>query len=711
MTDAQPSPALLDLAERYGVSTDFWDWQGDRRVIDAGTLVAVLAALDVDASDEASIERSIAEAEIAPWRRAVPPTTVVRAGSAQQVAVHVPHGAGVDLVAVLEDGEERMLPQLRIWIDPREIDGELVGRATFEVPGDLPKGWHRLEARIEGGRAEQGALIVVPASLDVGAAADMTPRFGLMAQAYQLRSAASWGMGDLHDVATMAQWGAAQGADFLLVNPVHAPAPVVPIEPSPYLPTTRRFADPSLLRIEDIPGARALDEEASRRLAELAGRVRALNSVDFIDRDAVWIAKREALELVFPFDLADDARRRAFGEFCEREGQSLVDFATFCAIAGRHGSSWMTWPTELQHPDTETVARFRDEHDAEVDFFRWLQWVVDEQLADAQRRAVEAGMSIGIVHDLAVGVHPSGADTWALPTALARGVSVGAPPDMFNQLGQNWSQPPLRPDRLAEMGYAPYRDMLRRSLRAAGGLRIDHILGFFRLWWIPQGASADRGTYVAYDYEAMLGILALEAERSGAIVVGEDMGVVAPHVRDSLRERGIDGASVLWFEWADSGLPLAPEDYRERCLASVTVHDLPPTAGYLALEHVALREELGLLTVSADEERERERGVIRMVEAALVDRGLIAVGAPEREVVLALHRYLASSSARLVGVSVADLAGDRRAVNQPGTYREYPNWCVPLSDGSGRLVLLADLVRSDWARELAAATRRPAVGE
>lgn len=710
MTDALPSPALLDLAERHGVSTDFWDWHGERRVVAADTLVAVLAALDVDASSDAAIAAALAEAEVAPWRRAVPPTVVARAGQARPVPVHVPHGAAVELAAILEDGSERMLPQLQVWVDLREVDGRLVGRATFEIPGDLPTGWHELEARIATGderRAERGSLIVAPAALTAPAALDPTRRFGLMAQAYQLRSAASWGIGDLHDVATLAQWGAAQGADFLLVNPVHAPAPVAPIEPSPYLPTTRRFADPSLIRVEDIPGAQALDAEAGRRLAEIAGQIRAHNAVDGIDRDAVWAAKRAALELIFPADLDDHERRRAFGGYCEREGQSLVDFATFCAIALEHSSSWMMWPSELQHPDTETVARYRDEHAHTVEFFRWLQWIVEEQLVETQRRAVDAGMAIGIIHDLAVGVHPSGADSWALPTALARGVSVGAPPDMFNQLGQNWSQPPLRPDRLAELGYAPYRDMLRRSMRAAGGLRIDHILGFFRLWWIPQGASPDQGAYVACDHEAMLGILALEAEREGALVIGEDMGVVAPHVRDSLLERGIDGTSVLWFEWTEDGRPMPPSDYRARCLASVTTHDLPPTAGYVALEHVELRERLELLTVSAEEERARERGVIRMVEAALVDAGLALPGASTQELVLALHRYLAGSSSRLVGVSVADLAGDRRSVNQPGTYREYPNWCVPLSDADGQLVLLGDLVRSDWARELAAAARRP----
>ena len=276
-------------------------------------------------------------------------------------------------------------------------------------------------------------------------------------------------------------------------------------------------------------------------------------------------------------------------------------------------------------------------------------------------------------------------------------MTVGAPPDQFNQLGQNWDQPPWRPDRLAEQGYAPFRDMVRAALRDSGGLRIDHVIGLFRLWWIPAGLTPDRGTYVRYDHEALIGILVLEAERAGAVVIGEDLGVVEPTARDYLLERGLLGTSILWFEW-DGERPRPPEAYRDLCLSSVTTHDLPPTAGYLGLEHVAVREALGLLTRSADEERAVERAAIARVEAALVARGLLAEGVTDvDDVLVALHRWIAGTPSRLLAVALADLVGDRRAVNQPGTQDEYPNWRVPLTGPDGERVLLDDIVGGDAA--------------
>jgi 4-alpha-glucanotransferase len=284
---------------------------------------------------------------------------------------------------------------------------------------------------------------------------------------------------------------------------------------------------------------------------------------------------------------------------------------------------------------------------------------------------------------------------------LASGVVVGAPPDAFNQQGQTWSQPPWRPDALAEAGYGPYRDMLRAVLRHAGGLRIDHVLGLFRLWWVPEGVAPADGTYVRYDHEALVGILALEAHRAAACIVGEDLGTVEPWVRDVLRERGILGTSVLWFERGQSGEPLAPEHWRRLCLATVTTHDLPPTAGYLRGEHLRIRAELGLLVRPEDEERAQDESDRAAWRDALRGRGMLREGADERETVEALHRYVAATPARLLGVALTDAVGDVRAQNQPGTDRQYPNWLLPLADGDGRPVLLEDLAGSERVRSLA----------
>jgi 4-alpha-glucanotransferase len=289
-----------------------------------------------------------------------------------------------------------------------------------------------------------------------------------------------------------------------------------------------------------------------------------------------------------------------------------------------------------------------------------------------------------------------------MPDIFAQGVTVGAPPDAYNQAGQDWNQPPWRPDRLAELAYRPFRDLVSSVLRHAGGIRVDHVIGLFRLWWIPEGAPPTTGTYLHYDHDALVGILALEAHRAGAVVVGEDLGTVEPWARDYLRERGILGTSVLWFEYTDDGRPLPAERWRAECLASVTTHDLPPTATYLAGGHVMLRHDLGLLTrplaeeVAADQ-HERAAWLDELVRAG----ELGAVDADPDEVVAALHRYLGRAPSRLLCLALTDAVGDRRTQNQPGTIDEYPNWRVPLSRADGSPMLLEDVIADERTAALA----------
>ncbi len=706
MVPAAPPPRLVELAHAHGVATEYWDWQGQHVTVSAAAIRAVLTALGVQADGDAAVESALADVELTPWRRTLPATVVAREGWAPWVRAHVPAGTGIRLDVELEDGSVRPVPQVHRWVPDREVDGRLVGEATFEVPGDLPVGWHRLVAHLDvpalDPRTTEATLVVSPQRLELPPAVAEGRVVGLMAQLYQVRSAESWGVGDLGDLADLATWAAAaHDADFVLINPLHAAEPVVPVEPSPYLPTTRRFVNPIYLRVEDVPELARLEHAAYGRVATLAAQARALNDVDRIDRDAAWTAKKEALRLVFDIGLTG-RRERSFVEFCDREGDGLTTYATWCALVEEYGMPWTAWADELRNPASAAVATFRERRAAEVDFHRWLQWLLEQQLAAAQLDARTAGMSLGIVHDLAVGVHPLGADAWGLGDALARGVTVGAPPDQFNQLGQDWSQPPWRPDRLAELGYAPFRDMVRTVLRDSGGIRVDHIIGLFRLWWIPTGGTPAEGTYVHYDHEALLGILVLEAQRAGAVVIGEDLGVVAPHVRDYMTERGLVGTSILWFEWED-GRPKPPEHYRELCLSTVTTHDLPPSAGYLSLEHVATREQLGLLTRPVEEERAQEEGSIARLRDACVARGLLQPGAGIDAVVEALHRWMALTPSRMLAVALADVVGDRRAINQPGTNDEYPNWRVPLAGPDGRPVSLEDVRDADLAPVLFAA--------
>ena len=502
----------------------------------------------------------------------------------------------------------------------------------------------------------------------------------------------------------------------MLVNPLHAAAPTAPMEPSPYLPTSRRFVNPIYLRVEAIPEFAFLSaRRAVRKLKETLDDKLAQSSsagAAAIDRDAVWAAKRKALQRVYRVPRSA-GRELAFAAFKRREGEALDRFAIWCALAEKHGDDWRDWPAGLQHPDAADIAAFAARNATAIDFHRWLQWQLDDQLAEAQSQAVRTGMPLGIMHDLAVGVHPTGADSWAMQDVLVLGVTAGAPPDEFNQLGQDWSQPPWRPDRLDELGYEPFRQLIHSVLRHAGGVRIDHIIGLFRLWWIPTGAPPTKGTYVRYNHDAMIGIVALEAYRAGAVVVGEDLGTVEPWVRQYLRERGVLGTSILWFELDRDGHggPLEAERWRELCLSSVTTHDLPPTPGYLTGEHVRLRDELGLLTRPAEKEMADDRAVQTAWLAELRRVGLLSAEDPaaaeptEEEVILGLYRYLGRTPSRLLALALTDAVGERRTQNQPGTTDEYPNWRVPLAGPDGTLLSLEDVFTDPRAAALSEAMR------
>ncbi|MFI0163822.1 4-alpha-glucanotransferase [Streptomyces sp. NPDC017095] len=685
------SADLARLAGLHGVATSYRP-APDRAVqVPASAVTAALAALGVDASGPDAVRAALAARERELRERLLPPT-VVRWAGAEPPAALTGLPAGTRLRVRTEDGEDR------------ETDAD----------AGLPPGVHRLTATAPDGRTGEAWLVVAPDRLP----APPGRSYGLLVQLYSLLSRRSWGMGDLADLAELAGWaGRTAGAGFVQVNPLHAAVPGTPTDPSPYRPSSRRFPDPVHLRVEDVPeSAYVADRERLSGLLERAARLRAavLDKGALIDRDAVWELKREALELVLAVPLGP-GRQAAYDAFRADHGQALDDHATWCALAEVHGPDWYTWPAELRDPRSAATARARAELAGRVDFHARLAWLTDGQLRAAQRAAREAGMPVGIVHDLAVGVHPAGADAWAQQDVFAAGMSIGAPPDAFNARGQDWSLPPWRPDRLAATGYAPYRELLRALFRYAGALRIDHVMGLFRLWWVPEGSPPTEGTYVRYDADAMLAVLALEAGRAGAVVIGEDLGTVEPGVRETLQRRGVFGTSVLWFErdWEGDGRPLPPERWRADCLATATTHDLPPTAARLTGDHVGLRDRLGLLTRPAAEERVEATADAAEWLALLGSLGLLdspAAGPPgsdEEEEIRAVHRFLARTPARLVGVWLPDGAGDRRPQNLPGTWDEYPNWRLPLADGEGRPVPLEDLLASPRLRGLLDVLKQP----
>ncbi|WP_046504709.1 4-alpha-glucanotransferase [Streptomyces odonnellii] len=708
--------SLAGLAELHGVATSYAPSPGVSVPVPDSTVVLVLAALGVDASSPAAVDKALRRAESAAARRLLPPTLVVWTArgapeAPEDDAVTAPVSTAPLLppaLAALPDGsvlrvETEQGGSVELPAGPGAAAGWArlplgVHRLTVRAPAAAGRGAARGRAAVGGHREDRAALVVAPDRVPEPSAR----AYGFLVQLYSLLSRRSWGMGDLGDLAELAaRSGRALGAGFVQINPLHAGVPEVPADPSPYRPSSRRFPDPVHLRIEAVPEYAYVHGEDRDRLDRLAERAAALRAAvldpgkgALIDRDAVWELKRAALEILATVPLGP-GRRAEYCDFLAERGRALEDHATWNALAEAHGPQWRSWPAGLRDPRSAETAAARRRLLDRVDFHCRLAWLTDEQLAAAGRAARDAGMGVGIVHDLAVGVHPDGADAWAQQDVFAAGMSVGAPPDAFNPRGQDWGLPPWRPDVLAASGYAPYRSLLQGLLRHAGALRIDHVMGLFRLWWVPEGLDPTRGTYVRYDAEAMLAVLALEAHRAGAAVMGEDLGTVEPGVREALERRGVFGTSVLWFErdWDGTGGPLPPDRWRAGCLATATTHDLPSTAARLTGEHVELRHRLGLLTGPLERERSEAQAELAEWLGRLTRLGLLS-GDDEEERIRAVYRFLLRTPARLVGIWLPDTVGDRRPQNLPGTWDQYPNWRLPVADAEGRPVALEELAAS-----------------
>jgi 4-alpha-glucanotransferase len=663
---------LEQLAAAHGVATHYRD--GERRPVrvDPEVVVRVLGLLEVDARTSADRRRELARITELARTPVTPATIALRTGQAR------PLPAPGTLTA--EDGSRRSL--------------------SGELPGDLAPGWYRLT-----GEVGESTVVVAPPRVPAA-----SPAWGWMLQLYAVRSRRSWGIGDLADLRDFVRWTAERhGAGAVLLNPLHAPAPTHPVQPSPYTPSSRRFANPLALAVTELDAYRRADPDTRAEVDAL----RVAADTPRIDNDLVWAAKRSALELLWraegrPDGTASDGRTSGgtASDGTASDGtasDALRDFATWCALAERHGGRWSRWPAELRDPRSPAVAAARRELAPRVAFHAWVQRQCATQLAAVRDTAREAGMTVGVLHDLAVGVDPDGADAWALADVLATGVTVGAPPDPFSPRGQDWGLPPWRPDRLAATGYAGFREMLRAVLAHADGLRIDHVAGLWRLWWVPPGDTPDRGTYVYYDPTAMLAVLALEAHLAGAVVIGEDLGTVEPEVTAALAEQEMLGCAVSWFARDESvpGNPLlAPDRWPERAVASISTHDLPTAAGFLRGSQVTARAELGLLD---DVPAERATAAAQRAELITLLRaeGLLTGPDPaERDVILAMHRLLAATPCRLKLVSPYDVLAEPRQPNLPGTVDEYPNWRLPLP------VTLEELMADPRVTEIVEVFRR-----
>jgi 4-alpha-glucanotransferase len=516
----------------------------------------------------------------------------------------------------------------------------LARQVSGALPEDFPLGYHTIR-RADGERK----LIVSPGTCWLP---DDWRAWGWAVQLYSARSSRSWGIGDLGDLRVLREWGQSIGAGFLLINPLHAVAPTFPQEDSPYLPATRRFRNPVYLSVDEVAA------EASVDVSDLSRRGRALNEAPVIDRSAVWKLKSEALWRVF----SAPTGRPGFEDWRRRQGDSLQEFAVWSALAERHGPDWREWGPQLQDPSGAAVREFAAENEARVAFFAWMQWHLERQLRTASG-------NFTVIQDLPIGVAAGGADAWIWQDQLARGVAIGAPPDFFNTAGQEWGSPPPIPWRLRANGYDAFTEGIRATIAHAGGLRIDHVMGLFRLWWVAPGKPPVDGAYVRYPSEDLLDIVALESHRAKAIVVGEDLGTVEPGVRPALADHHVLSYRLLYFE--DD----PPSTWPHTAMAAVTTHDLPTLAGlWTAKDSTEQREYTSV------SQGDVERGRSSLLEhlggtdawSQTVDLGGVVAMAYSR---------LSEAPCVLLSATLEDAMGVERRPNLPGATGR-SNWCLPL---------------------------------
>jgi 4-alpha-glucanotransferase len=646
--------ALRDAAERNGVQQSFWDIFGRRHFTALDTDRAILTALGFDCSSEEALRSSLASREAAEKARPLPPVLVVGQNAP------LPLSGNLDLEIVTEQGE-----RYRTRIE----------NGAANPPLKLPLGYH--EARAAGCAMR---LIVTPdrAWLPDGKYA------GLGVTLYGLRSCRNWGCGDFRDLRDLVEWAAATlHVDFIALNPLHAIHNRRPYNTSPYLPNSIYYRNFLYLDVEGVSGfdriGKGFQDEKTR--AEIA----ALRASPIVEYEEVAALKRRALDLIFE---ANPPGAECLA-WIAGEGDLLRLYATYCALDEHlHAANpdlwvWPAWPEEFRDPDNPAVAEFAVAHQREILFHSWLQWNVDLQVAEAQRCARGAGMSIGLYHDLALATDRFGSDLWAHRKFYISGCGVGSPPDDFSPTGQDWSFPPPDARRHRADGYRLYTESIRKSLRHGGALRIDHVMRLFRLYWIPGGHTAADGAYVRDRAEDLIRILALESVRNRAVIVGEDLGTVEEEARETLARFGILSYRLLYFERTNGGFK-SPDQYPAQALASSTTHDLATIAGFWIGADIEARLHAGTVDQAAHDAQQRDRARDKQsLLDALFAAGLMPPGYPRRadliptltgELHYAIIGFLAKTPSILWLVNQEDMTMEPAQQNLPGTTSQYPNW-------------------------------------
>jgi 4-alpha-glucanotransferase len=699
--------ALDRLAAYLGIESEYSDARGKRQRTTVETKHTLVQAMGVSANDDDQIDAALKEFERLEWSRTLQPVYVVRANEGS-IKVDLTLRRGIRELSwrlTLEDGSQR---SGRVGIDElalaerHEVDGEIVERRQLPMGSGIPCGYHQL--RIDPDQGET-LVIVAPERCWLPLSAEQGRKiWGVAAQLYVVRSKDNWGIGDFGDLRRIAQGSMAAGADVVGLNPLHALFPDAPEHASPYSPASRLLLNILYIEVSAVPGF-ADCEEAQRlvRAVEFQEELGRCRSASLVDYTRVAQLKLQTLRILFRYwnssgdsgKLSSAAFRRERGEILER---SCVFHCLRQMFVRRDTSlwDWRKWPEEYRDPCSAVVRQFAEEHEEEIAFGAWMQWIADSQLAAAADSA--EAMEIGLYRDMAVGCDMSGVETWSQQKAVVSRAHIGAPPDIFNPAGQDWGLPPFHPRALKEERYESFVELIRANMRHAGALRIDHVMALQRLYWIPESQSPQKGAYVRYPREDLIGILALESQRNRCMVVGEDLGTVPDGFRERMADANILSYRVLFFEQnMKTGVFRRPDEYPRFAVAVESNHDLPTVRAWWSGRDVELRERLKLYPDSKEADfqrqlRERDRKQLRKA----LEKGLVRkrVELEPEQWVLLVHAYLARSNSFAALVQLDELTGEIDPVNLPGSTVEYPNWRRKLS------VPLEELFEEPQAKEI-----------
>ncbi len=711
--------ALLRLCAIEPCYHDIW---GKEHRVTPEAAQALARAMGVDVS--VGVDAEVAALERERWGRRLDAAYVVaELDGAPTITLRGPIDEAdrtLDWRLVQENGATRtgkLSPATLARDATATVDGREYAAFRYTLPEPLPLGYHAFELG-SGDAVARTTIIVTPAACYLPEAVQDTKRvWGMALQLYTLRSERNWGIGDFTDLRQAIERFGERGAAVVGLNPLHALYPHNPEHISPYSPSSRLFLNVLYIDVEGVPEFAQCEAAQQQVYAqEFQQQIEALRAAAHVDYRGVAAAKLPVLEMLYQYfrayHLARDSKRaRAFRTFQERGGELLYRHGLYEALQEHFHRldantwGWPVWPEAYRDPTAPAVAEFAAREAARVEFYQYLQWQADQQLGAAGRRSAEIGLGVGVYQDLAVSVDRGGAETWALQALYATGASIGAPPDELALQGQDWGLPPLVPSRLRDAGYAPFIATLRANMRHAGALRIDHVMGLMRLFWVPAGKSAKDGAYVHYPFAELLGILALESHRNQCLVIGEDLGTVPDEVRARLGPMNVLSYRLFYFERTESGEYKPPAQFPSLALAAVSTHDLPTLAGYWKGEDLRARDALQLYP---SEEVRHQQILVRTQDrvrllAALAREQLLPDGVspdpaftPDLTPALAraVHCYLARTPSKLMMVQVEDLIGELRQVNLPGTTDAYPNWQRKLT------VDLDALLRDPMARAL-----------